>query len=121
MLSGYPMSSAFLADTGPDGRFWYWQGASARKYIHTVYPAKACPPLPGAVYVAVKRTGALRTVLALGLVAAGAGIPEIAGCDEIHVHLLSASRTAAEAALNDLRRGLAAIAPRPLEDFAWAA
>jgi hypothetical protein len=115
------MSSAFLADTGPDGRFWYWQGASGRKYIHTVYPANGCPPLPGAVFVAVKRTGALRTVLALGLIGAGEGVPEIRGCDEMHVHLLSGSRAEAEAVLSDLRQGLAAIAVPALEHFAKAA
>jgi hypothetical protein len=121
LFSGSPLTAELLQDAGPDGRFWYWRGASGRKYIHTVYAATGCPPLPGAVFVAVKRGGAQRTVLALGLIGAGAGIPEIRGCDEMHVHLLSRSPVEAEAVVADLRRGLAAIALPSPRDLAKAA
>jgi hypothetical protein len=108
LLSGSPLTPSLLRDTGSDERFWYWQGASGRRYIHTVYAACACPPLSGAVFVAVKRIGALRVVLDMGLLAAGGELRVPRGCDEIHVHLLSGSRAEAEAILADLKAGLAA-------------
>ena len=36
-------------------RFQYWQGASGHRYICSIYAPHSCPPLPGAVYIAVKR------------------------------------------------------------------
>jgi hypothetical protein len=102
------MTSPLLRDAGPGDRFWYWQGVSGRRYIHTVYPIRACPPLPGAVFVAVKRIGTLRVVLGLGILSDAAELRLHRGCDEIHVHLLSGSRAEAQAILADLRAGIAA-------------
>ncbi len=67
----------------------------------------ACPPLPGAIYVAVRRIGHLRTVVAMGRFSPfwdGAS-SELAGvdADEIHVHLLARDNAAANAVLNDLQ------------------
>lgn len=117
-LAGYPPTSSLLSDA--DGRFWYWQGASGRRYIHTVYSARVCPPLPGAVFVTVKRTCALRTVLSLGIIGVAGSLPVLRGCDEVHVHLLAGSLAQAEAILADLRDGLAVIEASP-PDFARAA
>ena len=103
------MTSTLLRDAGPGDRFWYWQGVSGRRYIHTVYPLRACPPLPGAVFVAVKRIGTLRVVLGLGILSDAAELRLHRGCDEIHVHLLSGSRAEAEAILSDLEAGIAAM------------
>ncbi len=92
-------------------RFWYWHGASGKRYIHSIYPAEACPPLPGAVYVAVRRQGEVREAVAVGRfsriwdVASGiTGGIDIArlGADELHVHLLAREDAAAEAAADDL-------------------
>ncbi|TMJ38191.1 MAG: hypothetical protein E6G89_12780, partial [Alphaproteobacteria bacterium] len=63
--------------------FWYWHGASGRRYIHSVYSPDSCPPLPGAVFLAVRRLGALRTVL-------GAG--HFAGLWDVNIATESASR-----------------------------
>jgi hypothetical protein len=118
LLTGSPLTLSLLRESGSHGRFWYWQGASGRRYIHTVYPVRACPPLPGAIFVAVKRIGTLRTVLSLGLLN---GFEDFRGADEIHVHLLSGSKAEAEAILADLGAGLAAMeAPTPM-GFAEAA
>ncbi len=89
-------------------RFWYWRGASGKRYIHSVYPADTCPPLPGGVYVAVRRMGDKRVPLRAGLfgVLDGfAGLPPsvlAGGCTEIHVHLLADSAFGAREVLQDL-------------------
>ncbi len=67
----------------------------------------ACPPLPGAIYVAVRRIGNLRTVTAMGRFSPfwDGTSSELAGvdADEIHVHLLARDNAAANAVLNDLQ------------------
>ena len=92
-------------------RFWYWHGASGKRYIHSVYAAESCPPLPGAVFVAVRRSGDLREAVAVGRfsrlwdVAAGiTGGLDLAALDvdELHVHLLAREESEAEAVANDL-------------------
>ena len=92
-------------------RFWYWQGHSAQKYIHSVYKIDACPPLPGAVYVAVRRVGLMRVAVAVGRFAPfwdktlgedNRTRLEMLGADEVHVHLLARSPEAAECVKNDL-------------------
>lgn len=92
-------------------RFWYWHGASGKRYIHSVYKATSCPPLPGAVFVAVRRTGDLREAVAVGRfsriwdVAAGitGGLDlQALDADELHVHLLAREDEAAEAVADDL-------------------
>jgi hypothetical protein len=87
-------------------RFWYWHGVSGKRYIHSVYPADCCPPLPGAVFVAVRRHGDVREAVGVGrfsrqwdqdsaeLIAMGA--------DEVHVHLLAREERAADAVVRDL-------------------
>ncbi len=106
LIHGSPISIEFPQGSGDAERFWYWWGASGKRYIHSVYAADACPPLPGAIYVAVRRIGSLRTVIAInrfepfwdGTFSA----PEIRDADEIHVHLLARDNVAANTVLDDL-------------------
>lgn len=95
--------------------FWYWRGASGQKYIHSVYDLDACPPLPGAVYVGVRRNGHLRVAMAVGrfeqfwdktLGLDDFAMLESLGATEVHVHLLAKGSEAAEAVKSDLARAL---------------
>ncbi|MBG1233708.1 hypothetical protein [Aestuariivirga litoralis] len=86
-------------------RFWFWRGASGQNYIHSVYTPETCPPLPGAVYVGVKRHGAMRTAMVVGRFDPHleGGLPSVfRHFDEIHVHLLARAPGAAESVRNDL-------------------
>lgn len=96
-------------------RFWYWQGSSGRKYIHSIYEIDACPPLPNAVYVAVKRVGLLRLAVAVGRFAPfwdktlgedDLTRLEMLGVDEVHVHLLARNPEMAESVKQDLASAL---------------
>jgi hypothetical protein len=107
LIQGSPLSINFPLGSNDNERFWYWRGASGKKYIHSIYAVDACPPLPGAIYVAVRRIGHLRTVTAMGRFSPfwdGAS-SELAGvdADEIHVHLLARDNAAADAVLGDLK------------------
>lgn len=108
---------------GFQDRFWYWNGASGKRYIHSIYAPKACPPLPGAIFVTVQRlANGKRVALEVGrfcddwdyvsaLIADHkAGFSPI---DEIHVHLLAQSSENADKVVADLEKGLG---PRPLYD-----
>ena len=113
-LSGFPISAKLPEDLGLGERFWYWRGASGRNYIHSIYPVDACPPLAGAVYVAVKRAGSSRLPVALGRFptcwdVSRKDLTGLAGADELHVHLLARDEAACGAVLDDLR--VAARAP----------
>ena len=112
LIHGSPITATLASDPQFADRFWYWHGASGEKYIHSVYAPDQCPPLPGAVYVAVRRRGGLRTALWVGrfqpfwdgpLALAEAQRLGSMGADEIHVHLLAGSSLAAEDILADLR------------------
>ena len=98
-------------------RFWFWQGHSGRKYIHSVYAVGSCPPLPGAVYVGVKRLGHLRIAMVVGrfqpfwdraLSERDSGLMERLGVDEVHVHLLARAPELADAVKQDLSAALIA-------------
>jgi hypothetical protein len=116
MIQGFPISAKLPEDLGFGERFWYWRGASGRTYIHSIYPAAACPPLPGAVYVAVRRTAGERRAIAAGRFPGTYDvrrpIPAVSpahglAADELHVHLLARGDAAAEEVLADLRAALA--------------
>jgi hypothetical protein len=113
LIHGSPISINFPLGSNDNERFWYWRGASGKKYIHSVYAASACPPLPGAIYVAVRRIGQLRTVTAMGRFSPfwDGTSSEMADvdADEIHVHLLARDNAAAEAILNDLKAAFAEV------------
>jgi hypothetical protein len=111
LIHGHPIAADFPADPGFKDRFWYWTGASGRKYIHSVYAPEDLPPLPGAIFVGVRREGPLRLVMAIGRFTpfwdGVLGNRELAdfrnsGVDEIHVHLLAKSPEVANAVLEDL-------------------
>jgi hypothetical protein len=119
-LIGSPMTAKLPEDFGRGDRFWYWRGASGRRYIHSIYAADSCPPLPGAVYVAVRRAGNAREVLGVGRFPSFLdGFSSAAGgmaADEIHVHLLARNEADAKAVLADLEGALEEV-PASLSDF----
>lgn len=98
-----------LLDAELARRFCYWRGRSGRRYIHTIYEARRCPPLPGALYLAVGTDeDGTRRVLAAGrfppFFELMPSLPE--GCSELHAHLLAGSDAEARSALEDLKAGL---------------
>jgi hypothetical protein len=110
-IHGTPLALETVGIADMTDRFWYWQGQSGRKYIHSVYEIENCPPLPGAVYVAVKRSGSLRVAVAVGrfqpfwdqtLGEDDLTRLELLGADEVHVHLLARSPELAESVRSDL-------------------
>jgi hypothetical protein len=112
LIQGSPIALSAPQDSEMKDRFWYWQGTSGRKYIHSVYDIDSCPPLPGAVYVAVKRAGHLRIAVSVGRFAPfwdrtmdSRKLEEL-GADEIHVHLLARSPEQAESIKLDLASAL---------------
>ena len=108
MLITRQPTPAHIHDTPEIGdRFWYWYGQSGRRYIHSVYPANACPVLPGAVYISVYRTADSRfeplSIETAGTIDQMTGnYTPAAGADEVHVHLLAASTEGARAICTDL-------------------
>ena len=116
------MQIPFSGGTETEPAFWYWHGASGRRYIHSVYSPEKCPPLPGAVFLAVRRLGTIRTVLKAGRFAGlwdvniaveGASHWRDLGVNEIHVHLLSRDDKEALAVARDLHAALKDGAPVP--------
>ncbi len=109
-IQGSPIAIDFPHSQDDNERFWYWRGASGKKYIHSIYAVGACPPLPGAIYVAVRRNGNARSVIAIdrftpfwdGTFSAHENL----AADEIHVHLLASDNASAEGILNDLKAAL---------------
>lgn len=126
LIHGSPITAELPTDPGLQDRFWYWHGASGRKYIHSVYDPENCPPLPGAIYVAVRREGLLRIALSVGrftpfwdgtMMSSEAAHVARRGIDEIHVHLLAKSPVMAEDILADLRD---AMEPEDSGDFDYS-
>jgi hypothetical protein len=112
MLNGFPISAKLPDELGIGERFWYWRGASGQTYIHSIYPAGACPPLPGAVFLAVRRRGdGQREVVRLGRFADRweGFVPPGFAADEIHVHLLARGDAAAAAVLDDLEAAISGV------------
>lgn len=116
LIHGFPLSAKLPEDSNFGVRFWYWRGASGRNYIHSIYAADACPPLPGAVYVAVRRMGSERRAIATGRFpnfwnGLSNGLADGIEADEIHVHLLARDDQAAGAVSEDLGKALRELAP----------
>jgi hypothetical protein len=109
MIHGTSLAARLPGEAEP--RFWYWHGASGRRYIHSIYAPDALPPLPGAIYVAVRRTGSMRTAIAVGRFSVfwdqGMSSENLSrwrqiGADEVHVHLLGRDEAATRAIAADL-------------------
>jgi len=112
LIHGSPVAVTLTSDPSFQDRFWYWSGVSGQKYIHSVYRIGECPPLPGAIYVAVKRKGSLRIAVAVGRFQPfwdhAVGTREARrfsslGVDELHVHLLGKTPAQTEAVFSDLQ------------------
>ena len=106
-------------------RFWFWTGLSGKRYIHSVYSTENCPPLPGAIYVMVRRLeSGTRVPVRMGRFSPLWDFPLPAemtdGACEIHVHLLAGDESQTVHVYDDLAASLeldAADAPaicRPL-------
>ena len=114
MLHGHPITAKLPEDLGIGERFWYWHGASGQSYINSIYPAERCPPLPGAVFIAVRHQDGLRMPFLVGRFAQSwdGHVPALSGgvasmVDELHVHLLAQGDSAAQLVLEDLQEALA--------------
>lgn len=102
-------------------RFWYWQGKSGTRYIHSIYAPDACPPLPGAIFVTVQKlANGKRVAVDFGRFSEDwdfvQGLVEdyrvgFSKIDEIHVHLLARSDDNADEVLKDIAAGFG---PRPV-------
>jgi len=92
-------SLAALADEPLSPRFCAWRGASGRRYIASVYEARACPAYCDAalIVVAAEPDGRRRIVARLARTPA-----PVAGRLELHLHLLAATTAERRAALDDL-------------------
>jgi hypothetical protein len=119
LIHGSPLAVKLPQAFGDDERFWYWRGVSGKRYIHSVYPLDNCPPLPGAVYLAVRREGDRRSVIAAGRFSPcwddASPMEAYPDADEIHVHLLAQDNNAAEDILQDLRAVLDGGTRSPLQ------
>lgn len=65
-----------------------WRGRSGRRYIVSIYEPDAVPDYGDAILIAVARTRHGRRILGIGTGSA-APLAALAGCCEIHVHLLA--------------------------------
>jgi hypothetical protein len=93
-----------------------WRGASGKRYAHSVYSLIACPPLPAASYILVRRDRhGRRTALRVGLGRSDAPTLNLArvrqrgaqlGANEVHVHFQAASHDERRLVACDLRAGL---------------
>jgi hypothetical protein len=103
---------AALAGETLSPRFCAWRGASGRRYIASVYDARACPAYCDAALIAVAiGTDGRRRIVALAdtgvfpepVVARLARTPAPNGGRlELHLHLLAATAAERHAALDDL-------------------
>lgn len=122
-------SPAFInSDPQLTDAFWYWSGASGRRYIHSVYPPDLCPVMPGAVYISVREDADRRFVPVAIDIADAVGqltgtFNAAAGATEVHVHLLAQGGDETLRIRDDLRAELLedAIAEDRLPDMSPAA
>ena len=106
-----PSPASINNDPHFNDRFWYWYGASGNRYIHSVYPAKACPVMPRAVYLSVRRLSDDRFVPLSIEIADAVSLLTNAyvacdGADEVHVHLLAEGDREARSICDDLKAGV---------------
>ena len=95
-------------------RFFFWTGASGKRYIHSVYAVDDCPPLPGAVFIEVMKLpcGNRKAVRAgrfppfWDVTPATSSRGRSGRVSEVHVHLLASDDKSSESILADLLAGL---------------
>ncbi len=92
-------------------RFWFWTGLSGKRYIHSVYKSGNCPPLPGAIYVVVRRLeNDNRVPVRMGRFSPLWDFPIPVDADdsdyEIHVHLLAGDEIQTVRVYDDLAAAL---------------
>ncbi len=112
-----PASQPAVIDGAADiaERFHFWNGASGRRYVHTIYSLVECPAIPSGNYILVHRDEeGRRLVLSIGRVgnaAASLNLAEIRrrgadlGANEVHVHLLAPNAKQSRLIETDLRSG----------------
>ena len=96
-------------------RLHFWRGASARRYVHTVYSLIECPPLPRAIFLLVHRDkSGRRDVRHIACATSDAPTLNLAqvrqrgaqlGANEVHVHFLAATDRDRHLITCDLRAG----------------
>jgi hypothetical protein len=96
-------------------RLHFWRGASAKRYVHTVYSLIECPPLPRAMYLLVRRDkDGQRKVLHVDRARSDAPTLNLAqvrqrgaqlGANEVHVHFLADTEAQRGLVMCDLRAG----------------
>jgi len=92
-------------------RFWFWTGLSGKRYIHSVYSSENCPPLPGAIYVVVRRLeNDNRVPVRMGRFSPLWDFPLPVDANdsryEIHVHLLAGDENQTVRVYDDLAAAL---------------
>jgi hypothetical protein len=103
-----------------------WRGASGNGYPHRVYSLIACPPLPAASYLLVRRDDlGRRTVLRVGLGRSDVPTLNLAqvrqrgaqlGANEVHVHFGATDDDERRLVACDLRAGLlGTLAAEPID------
>lgn len=90
---------AINQEVGEEQKFHYWQGASGKRYIHTVYSLFNCPELPKTNYVLVNRNmDGTCTPLVIGETTSNAESLNLAflrqnaakhNANEIHIHVMT--------------------------------
>lgn len=96
-------------------RFHFWSGASAKRYVHTVYSLLECPELSSGTFVLVHRDEqGRREVRSIGRLVNSVPSLNLAdvrqrgatlGANEVHVHLLAATEHEMKLVEFDLRAG----------------
>ncbi len=118
-----PASPGLLEQAPVSEHTWY--GASGRKYAHAVYSLIACPPLPKANFMLVRRNAnGTRTVLHIGCGQDDAPTANLArvrqrgaqlGANEVHVSIAAAGDSMRSLVVCDLRAGqFGGLGPEPL-------
>ena len=121
-----PVALGFPQDL--PARLHFWRGASATRYVHTVYSLIECPPLPRALYLLVHRNKeGRREVLHIACGENDAPTLNLArvrqrgaqlGANEVHVHFLAETEAQRRLVTCDLRAGqFGELSPEPAR--AW--
>jgi hypothetical protein len=108
--------------------FHYWDGASGKRYLHSVYSLIDCPELPMTNYIIVRRNAnGERIPVYIGQTKADASSLDLAfirqtaarfKAKEVHIHVMTDSREERLGVERDLLRGQFAALESKLHDQA---